>query len=49
MSFKISFDFKANPNEIMQEVLELYEEIASGKGIKIESRLEDSMIYLEKW
>lgn len=34
----------ANPNDIMQEVLESFEEIATGKGIKIKSHLDDRMI-----
>jgi len=33
-----------NPNEIMQEVLDTMEEIATGKGIEIKSQLDKSMI-----
>lgn len=33
-----------NPNEIMKEVLESFEEIASGKGIEIQSSLDEHMI-----
>jgi signal transduction histidine kinase len=35
-----------NPNEIMQEVLESFEELATRKGITIQSRLDEDMVPL---